>query len=182
MGVEETTAVVFTGDHGESLGEHDEDTHGFLAYNSTMWIPLFVRAPGIAPASSARTSLTSTSSPRSATSSGSIARAACRGRRFCRSCAAGRSPIGRFISRPSVPITPWTGRRSAASSTDRKIHRFSPPLSSTTLARTSARPATWPGDADVAALRRSLEAIVQPILGRRRPGRTGARPGGARGN
>ncbi|MGZ5479296.1 MAG: sulfatase-like hydrolase/transferase [Candidatus Aminicenantales bacterium] len=49
MGVEETTAVVFTGDHGESLGEHDEDTHGFLAYNATMWIPLFVRAPGIAP-------------------------------------------------------------------------------------------------------------------------------------
>lgn len=49
LGVEETTAVVFTGDHGESLGEHNEDTHGFLAYNATMWIPLFVRAPGIAP-------------------------------------------------------------------------------------------------------------------------------------
>jgi arylsulfatase A-like enzyme/Tfp pilus assembly protein PilF len=49
LDVEETTAVVFTGDHGESLGEHNEDTHGFLAYNATMWIPLFVRAPGIAP-------------------------------------------------------------------------------------------------------------------------------------
>ncbi len=49
LGAEETTAVVFTGDHGESLGEHNEDTHGFLAYNATMWIPLVVRAPGIAP-------------------------------------------------------------------------------------------------------------------------------------
>ena len=49
LGVDETTAVVFTGDHGESLGEHGEETHGFLAYNATMWIPLFVRAPGIAP-------------------------------------------------------------------------------------------------------------------------------------
>ncbi len=49
LGAEETTAVVFTGDHGESLGEHNEDTHGFLAYNATMWVPLIVRAPGIAP-------------------------------------------------------------------------------------------------------------------------------------
>jgi arylsulfatase A-like enzyme/Tfp pilus assembly protein PilF len=41
------TLVVFTGDHGESLGEHDEETHGFLAYNSTLWSPLIVAFPGV---------------------------------------------------------------------------------------------------------------------------------------
>jgi arylsulfatase A-like enzyme len=38
--------VVFTGDHGESLGQHGEDTHGFLAYNTTLRIPLLISAPG----------------------------------------------------------------------------------------------------------------------------------------
>jgi arylsulfatase A-like enzyme/Tfp pilus assembly protein PilF len=49
LGVDGTTVVVFTGDHGESLGEHGEETHGFLAYDATLWIPLFLRAPGFAP-------------------------------------------------------------------------------------------------------------------------------------
>jgi arylsulfatase A-like enzyme/Flp pilus assembly protein TadD len=41
------TLVIFTGDHGESLGQHEEMTHGFLAYNSTLWVPLIMRFPGI---------------------------------------------------------------------------------------------------------------------------------------
>ncbi len=41
------TVTVFTGDHGESLGQHGEKTHGYLAYNSTIWIPLILSAPGI---------------------------------------------------------------------------------------------------------------------------------------
>jgi arylsulfatase A-like enzyme/Tfp pilus assembly protein PilF len=41
------TMIIFTGDHGESLGEHDEKTHGFFAYNSTIWIPLIISVPGI---------------------------------------------------------------------------------------------------------------------------------------
>jgi arylsulfatase A-like enzyme/Tfp pilus assembly protein PilF len=45
----ENTVVVFTGDHGESLGEHGEMTHGYFAYNSTIWIPLFVFVPGMKP-------------------------------------------------------------------------------------------------------------------------------------
>jgi arylsulfatase A-like enzyme/Flp pilus assembly protein TadD len=49
-GQAKTTAVVFTGDHGQSLGEHGETTHGYFAYNSTLWIPLIVAAPGLAPA------------------------------------------------------------------------------------------------------------------------------------
>ena len=33
------------GDHGESLGEHGESTHGFFVYQSTTHVPLLVRAP-----------------------------------------------------------------------------------------------------------------------------------------
>lgn len=41
------TLVVLTGDHGESLGEHGETTHGYFAYNSTIWVPLIMEGPGI---------------------------------------------------------------------------------------------------------------------------------------
>lgn len=41
------TLVVFTGDHGEMLDEHGEKTHGFFAYNSAIWIPLIISAPGM---------------------------------------------------------------------------------------------------------------------------------------
>ncbi len=43
----EQTFVIFTGDHGESLGEHGELTHSYFAYNSTIWIPLIFSAPYI---------------------------------------------------------------------------------------------------------------------------------------
>jgi arylsulfatase A-like enzyme/Flp pilus assembly protein TadD len=39
------TVVVVMGDHGESLGEHGEGTHGFFVYQSTMHVPLLIRAP-----------------------------------------------------------------------------------------------------------------------------------------
>jgi len=41
------TLVVFTGDHGESLGQHGELTHGFFAYNTAIWIPLIMAVPGM---------------------------------------------------------------------------------------------------------------------------------------
>ena len=41
------TLVVLTADHGESLGEHGEMTHSYFAYNSTLWVPLIVSAPGL---------------------------------------------------------------------------------------------------------------------------------------
>jgi len=44
-----STVVVLTGDHGQSLGEHGETTHGYFAYNSTLWIPLIVAGPGVKP-------------------------------------------------------------------------------------------------------------------------------------
>jgi len=43
------TVIVLTGDHGESLGEHGEKTHGFLTYNPAIWIPLFIYVPGTKP-------------------------------------------------------------------------------------------------------------------------------------
>lgn len=42
----DNTSVIFTGDHGESLGQHGEETHGFFAYNTTIWIPLIISTPG----------------------------------------------------------------------------------------------------------------------------------------
>ena len=45
------TVIILTGDHGESLGQHGEDTHGFFAYNTTLWIPLILCAPGLKPGS-----------------------------------------------------------------------------------------------------------------------------------
>ena len=36
------TLVVVTSDHGESLGEHGEMTHGMFAYEATLRVPLIV--------------------------------------------------------------------------------------------------------------------------------------------
>jgi tetratricopeptide (TPR) repeat protein len=46
-GLSDSTVLVVTADHGESLGEHGEDTHGFFLYQSTLHVPLLVRAPGV---------------------------------------------------------------------------------------------------------------------------------------
>lgn len=41
--------VVVTADHGESLGEHGEATHGLFAYEATLKVPLVLWGPGVAP-------------------------------------------------------------------------------------------------------------------------------------
>jgi len=46
------TLIVLTGDHGESLGEHGEKTHGFFIYNATLHVPVLVHLPGTTAASS----------------------------------------------------------------------------------------------------------------------------------
>lgn len=38
---------IVTSDHGESLGEHGEETHGLFVYDSTMRVPLIVAGRGI---------------------------------------------------------------------------------------------------------------------------------------
>jgi len=40
------TLVVLTSDHGESLDEHGESTHGLFVYDATLHIPLLMRHPG----------------------------------------------------------------------------------------------------------------------------------------
>ncbi len=42
----ENTLIVLTGDHGESLGEHGEKTHGFFIYNATLHVPVLIHLPG----------------------------------------------------------------------------------------------------------------------------------------
>jgi arylsulfatase A-like enzyme/Flp pilus assembly protein TadD len=44
-GNEANTIVVVTGDHGEGLGDHGEATHGMLAYDSTLRVPLVMTVP-----------------------------------------------------------------------------------------------------------------------------------------
>lgn len=44
----EDTLFVVTSDHGEGLGEHGELQHGFFAYESTLRVPLLVRARNVA--------------------------------------------------------------------------------------------------------------------------------------
>ena len=44
------TLIVVTSDHGESLGEHGEATHGLFAYEATLRVPLIVAGPGVTPA------------------------------------------------------------------------------------------------------------------------------------
>jgi arylsulfatase A-like enzyme/Tfp pilus assembly protein PilF len=43
------TVIAFLSDHGESLGEHGEEEHGFFIYNSTIHVPLIIKLAGAAP-------------------------------------------------------------------------------------------------------------------------------------
>lgn len=46
----DNTLVIMTADHGESLDEHGEKTHGVFVYESTLHIPLIIRYPKNFPA------------------------------------------------------------------------------------------------------------------------------------
>lgn len=45
---EDRRAIVIAGDHGEGLGDHGEQLHGNLLYQSTMHVPLLIVAPDLA--------------------------------------------------------------------------------------------------------------------------------------
>jgi choline-sulfatase len=45
LGVYERTVIAVIGDHGESLGDHGETTHGFFIYNSVTHVPFVIRSP-----------------------------------------------------------------------------------------------------------------------------------------
>jgi arylsulfatase A-like enzyme/Tfp pilus assembly protein PilF len=46
-GRRDETLVVVLADHGEMLGEHGEQTHGFFVYDAAVRIPLIVSGPGL---------------------------------------------------------------------------------------------------------------------------------------
>ena len=49
-GLYDESLIVLTSDHGEGLGEHDEATHGFFVYDSTLKVPLIIKTPQNDPA------------------------------------------------------------------------------------------------------------------------------------
>jgi arylsulfatase A-like enzyme len=55
-GLDDGLVVAVTADHGESLGEHGEKTHGIFVYDATMHVPLVIAPPpaGVAPGSRIR--------------------------------------------------------------------------------------------------------------------------------
>ena len=46
-GLYDSSLIVVVGDHGESLTEHKEATHGFFVYHSSIHVPLVVKVPGL---------------------------------------------------------------------------------------------------------------------------------------
>lgn len=48
LGLRDDALLVVTSDHGEGLGEHGEEVHGYFVYETTLRVPLLLRGPGIA--------------------------------------------------------------------------------------------------------------------------------------
>ena len=48
-GLLDESLIVVAGDHGESLGDHGEESHGMFIYDEALRVPLIVRGPGIPP-------------------------------------------------------------------------------------------------------------------------------------
>jgi arylsulfatase A-like enzyme/Tfp pilus assembly protein PilF len=49
------TLVLVTADHGESLGEHGEGTHGLFVYDATLKVPWIMAGPGLSPGHTSKT-------------------------------------------------------------------------------------------------------------------------------
>ena len=47
-GLYDGAVIAVMADHGEALGDHGEDTHGFFLYDETIHVPLVVKLPGAA--------------------------------------------------------------------------------------------------------------------------------------
>ncbi|PYQ55816.1 MAG: hypothetical protein DMF78_00865 [Acidobacteria bacterium] len=50
LGLRDRTLVAVVADHGESLGEHGEETHSMLLYEGVLRVPLILWRPGVVPA------------------------------------------------------------------------------------------------------------------------------------
>jgi arylsulfatase A-like enzyme len=47
LGLSGRTFVLVVADHGESLGEHGEATHGIFLYDATLKVPWIMAGPGV---------------------------------------------------------------------------------------------------------------------------------------
>jgi arylsulfatase A-like enzyme/Flp pilus assembly protein TadD len=45
-GLFNASVIAVMADHGESLGQHDEEAHGMFLYDETVHVPLFIKLPG----------------------------------------------------------------------------------------------------------------------------------------
>lgn len=45
LDIYDSSLIIITGDHGESLGEHKERTHDYFIYQSTVHVPLIIKMP-----------------------------------------------------------------------------------------------------------------------------------------
>ncbi|MEE9371367.1 MAG: sulfatase-like hydrolase/transferase, partial [Sedimentisphaerales bacterium] len=45
LGLYDSTLIIITSDHGEMLGEHGENTHGYFLYESVVKVPLIIKIP-----------------------------------------------------------------------------------------------------------------------------------------
>jgi arylsulfatase A-like enzyme/Flp pilus assembly protein TadD len=50
LGLRERTLIAVIGDHGESLGDHGEETHSMFVYESAIRVPFLLWRPGLVPA------------------------------------------------------------------------------------------------------------------------------------
>jgi len=46
LGLYDSSLLIITGDHGEMLGEHGENTHAYFIYRSALRVPLLFKLPG----------------------------------------------------------------------------------------------------------------------------------------
>jgi arylsulfatase A-like enzyme/Flp pilus assembly protein TadD len=49
LNLDSNTLIIFASDHGESLGEHDENGHAIFVYDTTTRVPLIFSYPGVIP-------------------------------------------------------------------------------------------------------------------------------------
>ena len=134
----DNTVVVVMGDHGESLGEHGEGTHGFFVYQATMHVPLLIRAPyrrdGRPPRGGSRSGA-STSCRRRSNCSASAAERHLPGRSLVPLMTGAKKELGlAAYSEADLPAVPFRLERSA---------RAAPPAATSTSPRRARSCTTW---------------------------------------
>jgi Flp pilus assembly protein TadD len=86
------TIVAITGDHGESLGEHGELTHGLLLYEATLHVPMLIAAPDAKPLTISEPVSTADLAPTIASLSGAAELANVDGRDLAANLRSGNEP------------------------------------------------------------------------------------------